>query len=131
MVLYTRTTTNQATLLSNKFHSNPLSLHEDSEVACTFKRNSKYITDKLLGIDLMKFCSSQALIICNRINKWPTSDQITCIHGLDSSVVDYVIFDTHVIKCIVNIDLLTNCEPDFDYKSLTLTLNLYMQTNDM
>ena len=54
--------------------------------------------------------------------KWKKSNQMTCIHGLGSSVVDYVIFDIPVSNQIATFDLLNNHELDSDHKPLTLNL---------
>jgi hypothetical protein len=51
---------------------------------------------------------------------------MTCIHGLGSSVVDYVISDILVSNQIPTFDLLNDHEPDFDHKPLTLNLNFSM-----
>jgi hypothetical protein len=58
--------------------------------------------------------------------KWPNSNQMTCIHGLGSSVVDYVIYDILISNQITTFDLLNDHEPDSDHKPLTLTLNFSM-----
>jgi hypothetical protein len=63
--------------------------------------------------------------------KWPKSNQMTCIHGLGSSVVDYVISDIPVYNQIVNFDLLNDHEPDSDHRPLTLTLNFIMHKNPL
>jgi hypothetical protein len=51
---------------------------------------------------------------------------MTCIHGLGSSVVDYVISDIPVSNQITTFDLLNDHEPDSDHKPLNLTLNFSM-----
>jgi hypothetical protein len=51
---------------------------------------------------------------------------MTCIHGMGSSLVDYVISYIPIYNQIVNFDLLDDHEPDSDHKSLTLTLNFSM-----
>ena len=51
---------------------------------------------------------------------------MTCIHGLSSSVVDYVISNIRVSNQIETFDLLNDHEPDSDHKPLTLTLNFSM-----
>jgi hypothetical protein len=51
---------------------------------------------------------------------------MTCIHGLGSSVVDYVISYIPVSNQITTFDLLNDHDPDFDHKPLTLTLKLSM-----
>jgi hypothetical protein len=51
---------------------------------------------------------------------------MTCIHGLGSSVVDYVISNILVSNQIETFDLLNDHEPNSDHKPLTLTLNFYM-----
>ena len=51
---------------------------------------------------------------------------MTCIHGLGSSVVDYVISDLRLYNEIINIDILNDHEPDFDHRPLLITLNFVM-----
>jgi hypothetical protein len=57
-----------------------------------------YIEFNLLRLRIIKIigevnqaCSSQDLIICNCLKKWSNSNKMTCIHGLDTNVVNYVI----------------------------------------
>jgi hypothetical protein len=56
---------------------------------------------------------------------------MTCIHGLGSSVVDYVISDIPIYNQIVNFDLLDDHEPDSDHRPLTLTLNFSMHKSSI
>jgi len=56
--------------------------------------------------------------------KWTNSNHMTCINGLCSSVVDYVIFDILVSNKITTFDLLN--DHDCDHKPLTLTPNFSM-----
>lgn len=86
-----RTAPKQATLLSDNFNHNPLWLDEDLVLSNNHKRSSEGLTENLFGTELIKLCSSQDLIICNGVIKWPNSNQMTCIHGLSSSVVNYVV----------------------------------------
>jgi hypothetical protein len=58
--------------------------------------------------------------------KWTKSNLITCIHGLGSIVVDYVIYDILVSKQITTFDLLNDHELESHHKPLTLTLNVSM-----
>ena len=51
---------------------------------------------------------------------------MTCIHGLGSSVVDYVISYIPVSNQMESFDLLNDHESDSDHKPLTLTLNVSM-----
>jgi hypothetical protein len=51
---------------------------------------------------------------------------MTCIHGIGSGVIDYVIFDIPVSNQITTFDLLNDNEADSDFKHLTLTLNFSM-----
>jgi hypothetical protein len=90
------------------------------------KRRFEDLIENLFGIELVKLCSSQDLIICNGVMKWPNSNHMTCIHGLGSSVVDYVISDIPVSNQITTFDLLNDHEPDSDHKPLTLTLKFSM-----
>ena len=48
---------------------------------------------------------------------------MTCIHGLGSSIVDYVISDISLYNDIINLDVLNDHEPDSDHKPLMVTLN--------
>jgi len=93
-------------MLCNKSNRNPLWLDEDGHLANRFIRKSEDISENLFGTELLKICSSQDLIICNGINKWPLSGQMTCSHGLGSSVVDYEISNIHVLNHITNFELL-------------------------
>jgi hypothetical protein len=121
-----RTATKQATLLSTNSNHNPLWLDEYLVLSNSYKRISEDLIENLFGTELVKLCSSQDLIICNGVMKWPNSNQMTCIYGLGSSVIDYVIYDIPVSKQISTFDLLNDHEPDSDHKPLTLTLNFSM-----
>ena len=81
-----------------------------------YKRNSEYLGDNLFGFELVNLCSAQDLIICNGLKKWPNSSQMTCIHGLGSSVVDYVISYTPLYNEIINVDILKDHEPESDHR---------------
>jgi hypothetical protein len=50
------------------------------------------------------------------------SKKMNFIHGLDNSVVYYVIYDILVSNQIENFDLLNDHEPNSHHKPLTLTL---------
>jgi hypothetical protein len=50
--------------------------------------------------------------------KWPKSNHMTCIHGLGSSVIDYVIYDIHFSNQIATFDLLNDHQPDYNHKPL-------------
>jgi hypothetical protein len=69
-----RTATKQATLLSNDFNHNPLWLYEDLVLSNRYKRSSKDLIENFFGTELVKLCSSQDLIICNGVMKWPNSN---------------------------------------------------------
>jgi len=49
---------------------------------------------------------------------------MTCIHGLGSSVIDYVIYDIPLYNAIIDFDTLHNHKPDSFHRPLTITLNL-------
>ena len=51
---------------------------------------------------------------------------MTCIHGLGSSMVDYVIFDLPLYNEITNFDILNDHKPDYDHRPLLITLNFVM-----
>jgi hypothetical protein len=80
-----RTATKQATLLSNDSNHNPLWLDEDLVLSNSYKRICQDIIENLFGTELVKLCSSQDLIVCNGVMKWPNSNQMTSLHGLGSS----------------------------------------------
>jgi exonuclease III len=121
-----RTTTKQATLLSIDSNHNPLWLDEDLVLSNSYKTSSEDLIENLFGIELVKLCSSQDLIICNGLMKWPKSNQMTYIHGLGSSVIDYAIYNIPVSNQITTFDLLNDHEHDSDHKPLTLTLHFSM-----
>jgi hypothetical protein len=121
-----RTATKQDTLLSNDSNHNPLWLDEDLVLSNSCKRRYEDLIENLFGTELVKLCSSQDLIICNGVMKWPNSNQMTCIHGLSSSIVVYVIYDIPVSNQKTIFYLLNDHELDFDHKPLTLTLNFSM-----
>lgn len=123
--------TNQATQLSSNANPNPLWLGDDYALASKFQRNSKDTIENLFDTELIKLCGFQDMIICNGIIKWPSFGQMTCIHRCSSCVVDYAIFDTQVLHCIVNFYLLNDHDPSYDHRHLSLTLNLDMYNNHM
>jgi hypothetical protein len=69
-----RNATKQATLLSNESNHNPLWLVEDLVLSNSYKRSSEDLIENLFGIELVKLCNSQDLIICNGVVKWPNSN---------------------------------------------------------
>jgi exonuclease III len=121
-----RTATKQATLLSNDPNHNPLWLDEDLVLSNSYKRSSEDLIENFFGTELVKLCISQDLIIFNGVMKWPNSNQMPYIHGLGSSVVDYVISNILISNEITTFDLLNDHEPHSDHKPLTLTLNFSM-----
>jgi hypothetical protein len=52
---------------------------------------------------------------------------MTCIHGLGSNVIDYVISNIPIYNQIVNFDILNDHDPNLDHRPLTLTLNFVIQ----
>jgi hypothetical protein len=54
------------------------------------------------------------------------SNQMTCIHGLGSSVVDYVVYDIFIYNQIVNFGILNKHVLDSNHRPITLTLNFGM-----
>jgi hypothetical protein len=107
-----RNATKQDSLLSNGSNHNPLWLDEDLVLSNSYKRSFEDLIENLFGTELVKICSSQDLIIFNGVMKWSNSDQMTCIHGIGSSVVDYVISDTPISNQIATFDLLNDHDPD-------------------
>ena len=49
-----------------------------------------------------------------------------CIHGIGSSVVDYVISDIPLYNKTINFDVSNDHEPDSDHRPLIVTLNFAM-----
>ena len=118
-----RTSSNQAIILSNHSNPNPLWLDENLTLAGRYKRSSEDLGENLFGSEIVKLCSAQDLIICNGLKKWSNSIQMTCIHGLGSSMVDYVISDIPLYNEEINFDILNDHEPDSDHRPLIVTLN--------
>jgi hypothetical protein len=54
---------------------------------------------------------------------------MTCIHGLGSSFIDYVIYDILVSNQIITFELLNDHEPDYDHRYLTLNLKFSLSRN--
>jgi hypothetical protein len=69
-----RTTTKQATLLSIDSNHNLLWLDEDLVLSNSYKRSSEDLIENLFGTELVKLCTSEDLIICNGVMKWPNSN---------------------------------------------------------
>jgi hypothetical protein len=63
--------------------------------------------------------------------KWPKSNMMTCIHGLGSSVINYVISDIPIYKQIVKFDLLGDHKLNSHHRPLTLTLNFVMHKSSI
>ena len=74
-------------------------------------------------------CSAQDLIICNGLTKWPNSSNMTCIHGIGSSVVDYVISDITIYNKLIAFNIFNDHEPDSDHRPLIITLNISMHSD--
>ncbi len=122
-----QTSSNQAILLSNYSNPNPLWLDKDLTLASTCNRSFEDLGENLFGFELVKLCSNQGLIICNSLEKWPNSSHMSCIHGLDSSVVDYVISNIHFYnKIIISVDILSDHDPNSDHRPLSVPLNLVL-----
>jgi len=90
------------------------------------KRSSEDHGEILFGSELVKLCSAQDLIICSDLKKWPNFSQMTCIHGLGSSVVDYVISNLPLYNEIITFDILNDHERYSDHRPLLITLNFVM-----
>jgi len=85
--------------------------------------------ENLFGSKLIKLCSAQDLIICNGLTKWPNSNQMTCIHGLGSSVLVYIIYGIPLYNKMTNLDILNNHEPNSYHRPLIVTLNFFMNSD--
>lgn len=120
------TTTEQTIILSNDYNPNSLWLDDDPILVGRYKRSFEDLGENFFGFKLIKLCSSQDLIMCNGLMKWPNNNWMNCIYGLGSSVVDYVICDIPIynqINQIVNLHILNGQEPNLDNRPLILTLN--------
>jgi hypothetical protein len=51
---------------------------------------------------------------------------MTCIHGLGSSFVYYVTSDVPIYNQIVKFSLLDDHKPEFDHRTLTITIKFSM-----
>jgi hypothetical protein len=69
-----RTTTKQATLLNIDSNHNILWLDEDLVLSNSYKIIFEDLIENLFCTELVKLCSSQYLIICNGVMKWPNSN---------------------------------------------------------
>ena len=108
-------TTNQSHILSNDSNPNPLWLDEGIVLASIYKRNSEDMVENLFCTKLIHICSSQHLIICNDLMKWTKTSSMTCIHGLGSIVIYYVIFDIIIYNRLKKFDILNDHERDSDH----------------
>ena len=50
---------------------------------------------------------------------------MTCLHGISSSVLDYVIYDIPLYKKLINFDILNEHELDSNHRPLIVTLNFF------
>ena len=71
-------------------------------------KNSKDLGGKLLSFEPIKICSSQYLIACNGLIKWPKYNWMTCIHGIGTSVVHHLVSNIPIYNQIVKFDILIN-----------------------
>ena len=94
-----------------------------------YKISSKNLGENLFGSKLVKFCSSQDLIICNGLTKWPNSSHVICIHGLGSSVVDYVIYDIPIYNKIIDFNIFNDHGTEYDNRPLIITHNSAMHSD--
>ena len=123
------TSSNQDILLRNYFNANPLWLDEDLELDNKYKRSFEYLGENLFRFELVKFWSSQDLIICNGLTKWPKCSEMTCILGLGSCVVDYVIYDILIYNKLIDFNIFNDHEPDYNHIPLIITLNISMHSD--
>ena len=96
-----RTSNNQAILLRNYSSPNPIWLNEDLTLVESYQRRFEDLGDDLFRSELAKLCGAQDLIIFNGLKKWPNYIHMTCIHGIGSSMVDYVISDIPLYNEII------------------------------
>ena len=127
--LNSRTSNNQGIILSNYSNLNPLWLDKDLKLANRYKRSFEDLGENLFGFEHVKSCSAQYLIICNDLTKWPNSSWMTYIHGIGSSVVDYVIFDIPTYNKLIDLNIFNDHEPNSDHRPLIITLNIAMHSD--
>ena len=94
-----------------------------------YKRSFEDLGENLFDYELVKFCSTKDLIICNGFTKSPNSSRMTCIHGIGSSVVDYVLSNIPIYKKLIDFNIFNNHEPDYDHRPLIITLNISMHSD--
>ena len=123
------TSSNQAILLRNYSNPNPIWLNEDLELDNSYKRSFEDLGENLFGSELVKFCSAQDIIIYNGLTKWQNFSQMICIHGLGSSVVDYVISDIPIYNKLIDFNIFNDHEPESDHRPLIITLNISMYSD--
>ena len=51
---------------------------------------------------------------------------MACIHGIGSSVVDYLIFDIPLYNKLLDFNIFNDHEPEYDHRTLIITLNISM-----
>ena len=120
------TFSNHAILLSNYSNPNPLWSDEDLELANMYKRSFEDLGENLFECELVIFCSAKDINVCNGLTKWPNTSKITCIHGIGSSVVDYVISDIPIYNKLIDFNIFNDHEPDSDHRPLIINLNISM-----
>ena len=54
---------------------------------------------------------------------------MTCIHGLGSSVVDYVIYDIHIYNKLIDFNIFNDHEPESNHRPLIITPNIAMHSD--
>ena len=94
-----------------------------------YKIKYEDLGENLFRSELVKFCSAQYLMICNGLTKWPNSSQMNCIHGIESSVVDYVIYDIPIYNKLIDFNIFNDHEFDSNHRPLIITLNIAMHSN--
>ena len=54
---------------------------------------------------------------------------MTCIHGLGSSVVDYVISDIPIYNKLIDLNIFNDHDPSSDHRPLIITRNIAMHSD--
>ena len=54
---------------------------------------------------------------------------MTCISGLGSSVVDYVIYNIPIYNKLIDFNIFNDHDPDPEHRPLIITLNISMHRN--
>lgn len=119
-----QTLSNQAIFFSNYSNRNRVWLDPYLELANRYKIILDDLGENLFGSKLVKLCSAQDIIICNGLPRRLNYIQMAFIHGLGSSVADYVIYDIPLYNKLKYFEIFNDYEPNCDHTPLIIILNI-------